>query len=235
MELSGASFYYNKRLEHSFREHAVSQHNTYPVFLRLEDRPCLIVGGGAVAYRKALDLIECGAQVTVVAEAPSPEVVTLAEGGRLALARRWFRPEDLAGIFLVFAATDDREVNAGIAGLARERGILVNAVDDPQRCDFISGAVVKQGPLRIAVSTSGCGPLIAARVRDSIGERFGGQFGAYVALAGEIREFIVSEERDKERKRAALSRLADEEMYEVYLRCGKEKVWENIRKMLTSS
>ncbi|MHB9028216.1 MAG: precorrin-2 dehydrogenase/sirohydrochlorin ferrochelatase family protein [Candidatus Latescibacterota bacterium] len=212
----------------------MSQHYPYPVFLRLEDKPCLVAGGGNVAYRKALDLVECGARVTVVAETPSPEVAELAESGRITLVRRRFRPEDLAGMFLVFAATDDRVVNADIAEQAHGRGILVNAVDDPERCDFISGAVVKQGPLRIAVSTSGCGPLIASRIRGEIEERYSESFGTYVTLAGEIREFIISEERDEERKREALACLADEEMYHVFLRCGKERVWERIRKILTS-
>jgi precorrin-2 dehydrogenase/sirohydrochlorin ferrochelatase len=212
----------------------VRKHYPYPVFLRLENKPCLVVGGGAVALRKALDLVECGGRVTVVAETLTPEITELEESGDVTLVRRRFRPEDLAETFLVFAATDDRAVNAGIAGLARERNILVNAVDDPDQCDFISGAVVRRGPLCIAVSTSGCGPLIAARIREEIEERYGESRGRFIQLAGEIREYIVSEERDGARKREALSLLADEEMFHLFLRHGEEKVWERIRKILTS-
>lgn len=207
----------------------------YPVFLRLAERPCLVVGGGTVATRKALDLVESGARVTVVAERPSSDMEDLANRGRIALARRRFEPADLDGMFLVFAATDDRAVNAGIAGLARERGVLVNAVDDPERCDFISGAVVKRGPLRIAVSTSGCSPAFAGRIRREIEERYGDACGSFLELAGEIRESVLAEEPDEDRRKRALSRLADEEMYTLYLRFGKERVWEEIRKIRFTS
>jgi len=172
--------------------------------------------------------------VTIVAEAPSSEILNLAGNSLVTVNCRRFRPEDMEGAFLVFAATGDTGVNAEIAALARERNILVNAVDDPERCDFISGAVMKRGPLRIAVSTSGCGPLIASRIRDDIEKRYDESFGTYITLAGEIRDYILSKEVDEERKKMALALLADEKTCRIFLRHGKEKVWERILKMLTS-
>ncbi len=213
------------------QEYPVRTPHPYPVFLRLAERSCLVVGGGKVAFRKALDLAESGAQVTVVAEAPSPGMEELAKQCRVVLERRPFEPDDLKGMFLVFAATDDRAVNASISELARTHGVLVNAVDDPDRCDFISGAVVKRGPLRIAVSTSGCCPAYAARVRREIEEQYDESRGEFLELAGEIRESVLAEEQNEERRKQVLSRLADEEMYTIYLRCGKERVWEEIRKI----
>lgn len=209
--------------------------NPYPVFLRIEEIPCIVVGGGAVACRKTLDLLDSGARTTVIAETAAPELAELAEGGRITLIRRRFRPDDLDGMFLVFAATDDREVNAGIARLAREKHLLVNAVDDPENSGFISGAVVKRGPLSIAVSTNGCGPLIAARIRDELGARFDESRGEFITLAGEIRRFIISGDHGESARACAIARLADEDLYEIFLRHGKEMVWSEIRKTLSSS
>jgi precorrin-2 dehydrogenase / sirohydrochlorin ferrochelatase len=207
----------------------------YPVFLRLEGKPCLVVGGGPVAVRKTIDLIECGAAVTVVAETPSPEMEELASKGRVILFKRRAEPNDLTGVFLIIAATDDGEVNASLAMKAREESILVNAVDNPAQCDFISGAVLRRGPLRIAVSTSGCGPLIAASIRRDLEELYDESFGNYVECAGELRECILSENRPRERKDEAIHWLAEDEAYDLFIESGKEAVWNEVRKILFTS
>jgi precorrin-2 dehydrogenase / sirohydrochlorin ferrochelatase len=207
----------------------------YPVFLRIDGRPCLVVGGGIVAHRKALDLLECGALVTVVAETPSPAMAALAESSAVRLIVRRVGPEDIRGAFLVFAATDDERVNAEIAGLAREAGILVNAADDPDRCDFILGAVVKRGPLRIAVSTSGCGPLIASGIRRELEEQYDEPFGSWVAAAGEIRARILAEPCPRVRKDEALQWVAGRSAHETFLESGSEGVWSKVRNILSSS
>ena len=176
-----------------------------------------------------------GAAVTVVAETPAPEMETLASRGSIRLIVRRVEPADLRGMFLVIAATDDERVNASIAEQARAEGILVNAVDDPAYCDFLSGAVVKRGPLRIAVSTNGCGPLIASRIRSEIEERFDESFGVYVELAGEIRASILSESCARERKDEALRWIAGRDAYDRFLGSGKEEVWKEVRTILFSS
>jgi precorrin-2 dehydrogenase / sirohydrochlorin ferrochelatase len=207
----------------------------YPVFLLVEGKHCIIIGGGLVACRKASDLLECGAIVTVVAEIPSPEIEHLEIEGRIAVHRRRFEPEDVQGAFLVFAATDDNCVNADISEICQKKGILVNAVDDPGCSDFISGAIAQRGPLRIAVSTSGCSPKIAARIRRELEERYDAAFGDYVSFAGELRDYINQQENLHKHRDNALSWIASEEAYSIYIHSGKEKVWEEIRKMLFSS
>lgn len=207
----------------------------YPVFLLIEGKPCLVAGGGKVAHRKTLDLLECGASVTVVAETPAPEMEELVSLGAIRLIPRRVEPDDVLGTILVFAATDDEGVNAAIAGYARARGILVNVVDNPAFCDFTTGAVVKRGPLRIAVSTSGCGPRIAAGIRRELEDRYGESFGEYVALAGELRTRILSEPCSKERKNEALRWLAGGAAYDRFLGSGKEAVWKEARTILFSS
>jgi precorrin-2 dehydrogenase / sirohydrochlorin ferrochelatase len=207
----------------------------YPVFLLVSGKSCVIVGGGPVACRKALDLLECGARVTVAAEIPSSEMEELAAGGRIELRRRRFAPEDVRGAFLAFAATDDDRTNADVAETCRRAGILVNAVDDPGRSDFISGAVVRRGPLRIAVSTSGCSPKLAARIRRELEERYDASFGEFVSFAGEVREYVFTQDISRENRDNALSWLASGEAFTLFLRLGKDTVWDEIRKMLFSS
>lgn len=207
----------------------------YSVFLLVSGKPCTIIGGGVIAHRKALELLGCGARVTVVAETPSPEIQKLAAEERIVLVRRRFGPEDVREAFLVFAATDNARVNIEVSEAARGLGILVNAVDDPGRSDFISGSVLRRGPLQIAVSTSGCGPKIAARIRRELEERYPESIADFIAFAGELREHIFSEDRGRKHRDEALSWIASEEAFALYLRSGKERIWEEIRKILFSS
>lgn len=153
----------------------------YPVALDLRGRPCLIVGGGAVALRKAGGLVAAGADVTVVA----PECLPMPDGVTVAL--RPFVDADLDGVALAMAATDDRELNARVARLARERGVWVNVADDPKAGDAILPAVARRGDLQIAVSTGGASPALAQRLRERLEDEFGPEYAELVALLGALR------------------------------------------------
>ncbi len=207
----------------------------YPVFLLIAGKPCLVIGGGKIACRKIRDLVDCGAVVTVVAESTLPEIERLAENGTVRLFRRRFEPGDVRGMTMVIAATDDDAVNTSVSGYARAEGIPVNAVDNISASDFISGAVVRRGPLQIAVSTSGCSPLIAGSIRRELEERFDESFGAYLELAGELRTYILSAECGRSEKDDALRWIADRTAYEIFARSGKEPVWEHVNNILFTS
>ncbi len=150
----------------------------YPAFLDLSRKPCLVVGGGAVALQKTKSLKAAGARVTVVAAEFRPEFRRLA-GVRL--ARRGFRPADLGSggrrPWIVVAATDDEALHRRIATLCRARGIWANVADRPPLCDFIVPAVVRRGPVTLAVSTGGRSPALAkfigGRLRAMVGEEYG--------------------------------------------------------------
>ena len=207
----------------------------YPVFLKISGKSCVVVGGGKVALRKVNDLLEAGAKVTVVAEIPDPLIEDLSKKEEIKLFKRLFRPEDVENTFLVFAATDDNAVNAEIAEIAKKNGALVNAVDNPEHCDFFSGAVVKRGPLRIAVSTSGCCPGIAAGIRRELEENYDVSFADFLESAGEMRQFILSTTNiTNDAKNRALQWLCDNETFKLYIESGKEKVWEELKKIISS-
>lgn len=181
---------------------------TYPVFAVIEHLPCLVVGGGPVGERKVLDLLEAGADVTVVSEDLTPALATLAEQGRIRCRKEAFRPEHLEGMVLVVGATDDPEVNARISAAAKARGIWVNIVDAPALCTFIVPAQIRRGPLTIAISTGGASPALARRLREELEARFGPEYGPYLELLRAVREKVLETGRGRPDNAALFHRLA---------------------------
>ena len=149
----------------------------YPVFLDVRGRTALVVGGGAVAERKAAGLARAGACVRVVAPTVTAGLEAHARDGLVDLRRRAFRENDVEGVFLVYAATDDAAVNEAVYAEAEARGVPANVVDDPAHCSFIVPSVVRRGPLQLAVSTSGAAPALAKRLRRELEGRFPGLGG----------------------------------------------------------
>jgi precorrin-2 dehydrogenase/sirohydrochlorin ferrochelatase len=153
----------------------------YMACLDLEGRRTLVVGGGTVALEKARGLLDCDAAVTVVA----PVVLDALAELPVELVRREYRSSDLAGRFLVIAATSDTEVNRSVHRDAEERALLCNVADVPELCNFILPAVHRAGPIAVAVSTGGASPALAQRIRDDVADLVGPR---HVELANELRE-----------------------------------------------
>lgn len=160
----------------------------YPAFLDLVRKRVVVVGGGTIAAQKVRGLLPCGAEVVVVAPEVSPFVRARAEAGEVAWERRGYRLGDLVGAELVFAATDDRALNAEVAREARERGVPVLAVDDIPYCDFIAPAVVKRGRLTVAVSTSGRSPALASHTRRKLERVVTPHWGDLLDVAAAVRD-----------------------------------------------
>lgn len=171
----------------------------FPFFVDLEGREGLVVGGGAVALRKLQKLLPYGPRLTVAAPELLAEIEALPGLTRL---RRSFAPAMLEGKGFVIAATDDREVNRGIAALCRERGIPVNAVDDKEQCTFLFPALVKRGDLTVGVSTAGASPSAAAWVRRRVSERLPEDFGELLDYLASLRPMV--QKRVAEENRAAV-------------------------------
>ena len=140
----------------------------YPLFLKLDGAPTLVVGAGTIAKHKAESLLSCGALVTMVAPDACPDVLALAAQGRVCLERRGFLPQDVDGKRLVIAATSLPEVNEAVMQRCRACGVLVNVVDDPARCDFYVPSVVERGRVQVAISTGGASPALARLLKAEI-------------------------------------------------------------------
>ena len=163
----------------------------YPIFLELERCPCLVVGGGEVAYRKAAALVSCGATVSVVSPRLGHGLRRLAKQGKVRWRRHTFALGDLNGVQLAVAATDDQPVNEQVSRLARRRGIFVNVVDQPKLCSFIVPSVVRRGKLVLAISTGGASPALAKWIRRDVEKRYGSEFGRLVKGMATVRGRVL--------------------------------------------
>ncbi|MFL5819956.1 MAG: bifunctional precorrin-2 dehydrogenase/sirohydrochlorin ferrochelatase [Solirubrobacteraceae bacterium] len=159
----------------------------YVACLRLAGRRCVVVGGGEVGVEKVEGLLACDAEVTLVAPEAEPALAEHAREGSIAWERREYRPEDLDGAFLVIASTDRTDVNIAVFEQAERRSMLVNVVDVPPLCNFILPAVVRSGPLAIAISTAGASPALAKRMKREIADEFGEPYARLAVLLNEAR------------------------------------------------
>jgi siroheme synthase-like protein len=157
-----------------------------PIALHGEKVRALIIGGGDVGTRKALALLDAGAQVRVVAPEVSAQLAAAAAGNRLVVRREPYGPDAFSDETLVFAATSSRDVNTRVAADARARGILVNVVDSPEEGDFHSMALHRNGELTIAVSTGGV-PTAAVRIRDTLAARFDARYERALSALRDMR------------------------------------------------
>jgi len=180
----------------------------YLVCLDLRGRSCLVVGGGRVAYEKAHGLLECDADVTLVAPKFDPGLEELP----VRLLRRPFRDSDVVRRFLVIAATNDRLVNSRVSSAAGERGIPCNVADDPELCSFILPAIVRRDPIAVAVSTGGASPALAQRLRDDIGELVTERHAELARRLQELRPWAKRELPGYEERRTFFQELVRESL-----------------------
>lgn len=143
-------------------------HKHYPVFLTVEGRRCVVIGGGTIAERKVEGLLDAGAEVTVVAPESTARVRALAEAGAVTLHERTYALGDLAGAFIAIAATDDSDVNEAVSREATELNVPLNVVDVTHLCTFIAPSIVRRGPVTLAMSTGGLAPALARKLRESL-------------------------------------------------------------------
>ena len=160
----------------------------YIACLKLTGRRCLVVGGGEIGLEKVEGLLACDGRVTLVAPHAVPELEALAREGSIEWEQREYAgPEDLEGVFIAIAATDDTDVNIRVYEDAERRAMLVNIVDVPPLCNFILPAIVRTGPLAIAISTAGASPALAKRIKREIAESFGEPYARLAELLNEVR------------------------------------------------
>ncbi len=155
----------------------------YIACLKLVGRRCLVVGGGDIGLEKVEGLLACDAGVTLIAPLAHPELEALAAEGSIEWEKRPYAgAADLEGAFMVIAATDDSEVNIGVFDDAERRAMLVNVVDVPPLCNFILPAIVRSGPLAIAISTAGASPALAKRMKHEVSELFGEEYARLAVI-----------------------------------------------------
>lgn len=184
----------------------------YPVFLDISDKPCLVVGGGSVAEQKIKILLKFNATVRVVSPTVSNLLNKLAEQGKIDLALREYGAEDLKGVGLVFAATNQESVNRRIRDDAEALTIPINVVDNPALCDFIVPSIVKKGLIIVAISTSGTLPLLSKKLRREIARGITQDYVRYANIIGRFRKVLMEEVKDKGLRRSIMGKIARTDM-----------------------
>lgn len=195
--------------------------NYYPVVLNLYGYWCLVVGGGKVAQRKVLSLLECGANVRVVSFNLTPHLQKMVEANAIEFKQKEYHPSDLEGIFLVIAATDQAAINKKIANDCRFHNILVNIADKPETGNFLVPAILKRGSLVISVSTSGKSPLLARKIRNEIKALYGPEYKEIIELFGNLRAEILKETCDQVTKKKMLVALVETKDIFLLLKEGR--------------
>ena len=159
----------------------------YIACLKLRGRRCVVVGGGAMGLEKAEGLLACDADVLLVSPDAVDELRALAAEGSIAWEQRAYEPGDIEGTFMVIACTDDTEINIRVFDDAERRAMLVNIVDVPPLCNFILPAIVRTGPLAIAISTAGASPALAKRMKREVSELFGEEYARLAIMLNDAR------------------------------------------------
>jgi precorrin-2 dehydrogenase/sirohydrochlorin ferrochelatase len=179
-----------------------------PIFLQVENRPCLVVGGGPVAARKIHPLLDAGARVTVISPRVTPDMARLGRSERVCLLPRPYRSGDMRGFDLVYAATSDRRLQRRLFEEARHLRIPINVADAPEFCSFIVPAVARRGRLQVAISTAGASPAMARLVRHRLERWLGPEYEDLLDVMAAAREWLKRHEPDPGARAHKLAALA---------------------------
>ena len=196
----------------------------YPVNLDIQNRKCLVVGGGSVSTRKVMTLLECGAVVTVVSPDVAEELLELAEKKMIKLKKRPYEPSDIDGMFLVIGATDNEELNRQINKDAEHQNKLCNIADRPEACNFILPSIVNRGNLVIAISTSGKSPAFAKKMRQDLEKEFGEEYDEFLQLMGAIRKKALSEKHEPEAHKHLFEQLINRGLIDMVRNHDEERI-----------
>jgi precorrin-2 dehydrogenase/sirohydrochlorin ferrochelatase len=197
----------------------------YPMFLKLEGRRVLVVGGGKIAAEKIYAVLRSATDVTVIAPSVVESIRHWAEQGQVRHLAQEYRRGMARGYFLVIAATDSESVNRAVYDEASRSGALVNAVDDPDYCSFYAPSVVSRGDFQIAISTGGASPALAQQVRKELEQTYGPEYGPWTAWLGRMRALLRGALPPSENRRQLLHLLALSRPGNISINQGKESSW----------
>ena len=205
----------------------------YPIFLEMSGRRAVVIGGGAVAVRKARCLLTAGARLVVVAEHIDDVLTNLCTTSGSELIRSRYAKDYIAEAVLVIAATNDTELNRRIFKDCQELEILCNIVDQPELCDFYVPAVIKRGDLQIAISTEGDCPAYAGHLRKKLEQIITEKHGEFLTELEAVRQHIIEDVTDPANRNTLLGKLVDDDSFDYFVKNGsaawRRKAYETIK------
>jgi precorrin-2 dehydrogenase/sirohydrochlorin ferrochelatase len=197
----------------------------FPLFISLDALQCLIVGGGSVALRKVLALLDSNANIDLVSPSVLPELETLGKKGLINIKKRRFRDEDLEGVNLVIVSTNDTETNECISDEAKRRKIICNVVDRPELCSAIFPSILSRGRLQLAISTGGASPAMARFIKEQISDVFGKEYELALEILWRLRgEILRDNSSSQPARREIFQRFVNSEFIELCKRRDRKKI-----------
>jgi precorrin-2 dehydrogenase/sirohydrochlorin ferrochelatase len=204
----------------------------YPIFIKLDGKTALVVGGGRVAQRKIETLLEYGASVHIISKELTDKLKQLVESGDIRHMGEKFENKHLDGAFLVIAATDNEKLNHEISETAQKKGLLINTVDQPTDCNFIVPSIVKRGDLILAISTSGKSPALAKKLRKKMDGQFGSEYEAYLILMGCLRKEVLKMGLSHNENGRIFQEIVDSDVLEALTGKDRDRVKSTLRRIL---
>jgi precorrin-2 dehydrogenase/sirohydrochlorin ferrochelatase len=204
----------------------------YPIFLDLKDQNVLVVGGGKVAERKILNLLRYGCRIHVVSPGLTSQLEKLVLEKKIQHIPEQSLNQAMGKASMVIAATDDPAVNGQIASRAKERGLLVNAVDQPQDCNFIMPSIVKSGDLQIAISTGGKSPALAKKIRKELQALFGSEYASLVELLGMLRTEVLAQGGTSSVNKPTFNNLVNSDLLDLIRKGDIDRIRATLRSTL---
>jgi precorrin-2 dehydrogenase/sirohydrochlorin ferrochelatase len=201
----------------------------YPIFIDLNQKKVLVVGGGNVAERKIKTFLRYGAVVYVISKELTHQLDDYVKEGKIHYLGDKFREELMNGAVLIIAATDNKYLNSSIADSAKKAGILVNAVDQPADCSFIVPSIVRKGDLQIAVSTSGKSPALAKKLRIDLDKQFGSHYETFLIIIGKLRKEILAMPASSDEKNKIFNEIVSSSILDAI----KDENWQEVSSILS--
>ncbi|HZJ24967.1 MAG TPA: bifunctional precorrin-2 dehydrogenase/sirohydrochlorin ferrochelatase [Anaerolineales bacterium] len=189
--------------------------NYYPIYVQLNEQPCVVIGGGKIAEGKVDGLLAANAKVKIISPELTPHLHDLVKQNQVEYAARNYQVGDLTGAFMVICATDQTDINHQVWQEASANQQLVNVVDDTPRCNFIAPAILRKGDLNIAISTGGKAPALAVRLKERLQEEIGPQYERFLELSGQLREPLARHIPDFETRKKLWYELVDSDILEL--------------------
>ncbi|MEN6318683.1 MAG: bifunctional precorrin-2 dehydrogenase/sirohydrochlorin ferrochelatase [Syntrophaceae bacterium] len=203
----------------------------YPIYLDITDKRCIVIGGGDVAERKVERLLEFGASVVVVGKTLTRTLEGMKHDGRIEHINADYNINLIDGAFLVIGATDSDDTNSTISRNAKQKGILVNIVDDPDKCDFILPSLFTRGDLLISISTGGKSPALAKKIRQEMEKYYGPEFQILVTIMGSLREKLLLKGYSSDTNKRLFESVIDSDILQYI----QNKDWEKVKKTVYDS
>ncbi len=204
----------------------------YPAMINIENKNCLVIGGGKVALRKIKSLLDYNVNITVISPKLCSELEDILSQNKINWLKKSYNTIDIKDSNFIFVATNDKSVNKMVYKDAKKKNILVNVVDNSDLCDFIIPSKVKRGDLTISISTNGKSPALAKKIREELEERFGDSYKTFVNLLGEVRELASERIKDIKTREALYKNLVYSDYIEQLNNDDKNQVKKRMIELL---